>query len=43
MTEDEMTGWHHQSKGHEFERTARDSEDRETWHATAHGIPKSRT
>ena len=25
MTEDEMVGWHHQFKGHEFERTLGDS------------------
>ena len=25
-TEDEMIGWHHQSKGHEFEQTLEDSE-----------------
>ena len=25
-TEDEMVGWHHQIKGHEFEQTLRDSE-----------------
>ena len=26
MTEDEMVGWHHQLKGHEFEQTPGDSE-----------------
>ena len=26
MTEDEMVGWHHQLKGHEFEHTLGDSE-----------------
>ena len=26
MTEDEMVGWHHQLKGHEFEQTLGDSE-----------------
>ena len=25
-TEDEIVGWHHQIKGHEFEQTLRDSE-----------------
>ena len=25
MTEDEMVGWHHQFKGHEFEQTPGDS------------------
>ena len=28
MTEDEMTGWHHQLDGHEFEQTPRDCEGR---------------
>ena len=26
MIEDEMTGWHHQLNGHEFEQTAEDRE-----------------
>ena len=26
MTEDEITGWHHQLNGHEFEQTLGDSE-----------------
>ena len=26
MTEDEMVGWHHQLKGHEFAQTLGDSE-----------------
>ena len=26
MTEDEMVGWHHQLKGHEFEQSLGDSE-----------------
>ena len=26
MTEEEMTGWHHQVNGHEFEQTLKDSE-----------------
>ena len=26
MTEDEMVGWHHRLKGHEFEQTLGDSE-----------------
>ena len=26
MTEDEMVGWHHRLKGHEFEETLGDSE-----------------
>ena len=27
MTEDEMTGWHHQLKGHESEKAPRDGEE----------------
>ena len=26
MTEDEMVGWHHLLKGHEFKQTSRESE-----------------
>jgi len=47
MTEDEMVGWHHRLKGHEFEQTI-DSMDMslrvkngETWHAAVHGVTKS--
>ena len=29
-TEDEMTGWHHQLSGHEFEQSPRDSEGQES-------------
>ena len=41
VKEDEMVGWYHQLNGHEFEKTLRDSEDREAWHALAHGFTKS--
>ena len=43
MTEDEMTGWHHQLNEHEFEPTQGDGEDREAWRAVIHGVAKSRT
>ena len=38
-TEDELVGWHHRLKGHEFEQTAGDREDREAWHSAIHGVP----
>ena len=43
MTEDQMVGWHHRLKGHEFEQTPWDIEGREAWHTTVHGIAKSQT
>ena len=42
MTEDEMTGWHHQLNGHEFEQAPGVMMDRETCRATVHGVAKSR-
>ena len=41
-TEDEMVGWHHWLNGHEFGWTPGVG-DREAWHATVHGVTKSRT
>ena len=43
MTEDETVGRHHWLNGHEFEQAPEDSEGRETWRATAHGVAKSQT
>ena len=43
MTEDEMVGWYHWLKGHEFESTPRVVMDRETWLAAVRGVTKSRT
>ena len=42
-TEDEMVGRHHQLNGHKFGRLRELVLDREAWHATAHGVTKSRT
>ena len=43
MTEDEMVVWNHWLNGHEFEQTPGDSEGREAWRATVHGVTKSWT
>ena len=43
VTEDEMIRWHHRLNGHEFEQTPGDSEGREAWHATVHGVTKNLT
>ena len=43
MTEDEMVGWHHRLRGHEFGWTPGLVIDREAWHAAIHGVAKSRT
>ena len=40
--EDEMVGWHHQLKGHQFKQTPGESEDREDFRAAVHGVIKSR-
>ena len=40
---DEMIGWHHQLKGHEFEQTLGDSEGRKAWHAAVHGVSVRQT
>ena len=41
MTEDKMVGWHHQLNGHEFAEALNNGEDKETWHAAAHGVAES--
>ena len=43
MREDEMIGWHHRLKGHEFEQTLGDDERKEDQHAAVHGVANSRT
>ena len=45
MTEDEMAGWHHQLNGREVSLSELGElvMDREAWHATIHGVTKSRT
>ena len=43
MTGDEMVGWHHRLKGHEFEQTPGDCEEWETWCAIVHGVGNCQT
>ena len=43
MTEDEMSGWHHQLDGREFEGTPEMVVDREAWSAAIHGVTKGQT
>ena len=43
MTEDEMTGWHHQLNGHSLSELREFVMDREAWHAVIHGVTKSWT
>ena len=43
MTEDEMVGWHHQLDVHELSKLRELVMDRDAWHATVHGVTKSRT
>ena len=39
--EDEMVGWHHWLKGHEFEKLWEIVKDREAWHAIIHRMAES--
>ena len=41
MTEDEMIGWHHRLKGHEFEQALGVGDGQGTWHAAVHAVTKS--
>ena len=41
--EDEMFGWHHRLYGHELKQVWELVMDRDTRHATVHGVAKSRT
>ena len=41
--EDEMSGWHHQLDGREFEGTPEMVVDREAWSAAIHGVTKGQT
>ena len=42
-TEDEVVGWHHQLKRHEFEQAPGDCEGQGSGHAAVHGVAKSQT
>ena len=41
-TKDEMVGWRHRLKGHEFEQTSGDSEDHGSLACAVQGVTKSR-
>ena len=41
--EDEMVGWHHWFKGHEFEQAPGVGDGQEVWCAAVHGVTKSQT
>ena len=43
MKEDEMSEWHHQLDGHEFEQAPGGGMDREAWRAAVYGVRKSQT
>ena len=41
VTEDEVVGWHHWLKQHEFDQLWEIVKDRKAWRATVHGVAKS--
>ena len=41
--EDEMTGWHYQLNGHEFESSLGVGDGQGSWHGAVHGVTKSWT
>ena len=43
MTEDEMSGWHHQLDEHEFEQVPGVGDGQGAWHAAVHGVAKCQT
>ena len=43
MTEDEMAGWHHDSRDMSLGKLRELVMDREAWRATIHGVAKSQT
>ena len=43
MKEDEMSEWHHQLDGHEFEQAPGGGMDREAWRAAVHGVTLQNT
>ena len=43
MTKNEMSGWHQQLDGHEFEQAPRIGDGQEAWRDVVHGVRKSWT
>ena len=42
-TEEEMVGWHHWLRGHEFEQVQETVKDRKAWRAADHGVSEPDT